>query len=393
MGLWFRKRFFLPEKSIFSLAQINLFTSIAAAATTTIWAVYINSFVDNQVLTGLISGFLTFVSFLSYFFFVPLIERNDRRKLFAFSLSLFVIVYFLLAYVKNFFLFLLLAILLTANYAFKVSLSGVIIKNNSSDKTLSRCEGILYTFLNLGWIIGPLVAGYVTVQYGMTYVFLIASILILFALLIFKTTKFKDGSSSAVQRDYSLYKSFKGFFSKRKRVYAYVLGGGHTIWWVLIYLYMPLFLIERGYSEMVVGYFLTAIVIPLILLEFRLSSLVEKYGFKKMFKIGFMITTLASLSCFIFYDIHFIFVFLVLASFGLAILEPSSEAYFLKISNAEEVKKYFGPYNTSRDLFQFIGKMAGSLVLLFLPFRFLFLFFGLFAFMMFILSSRLKHID
>jgi MFS family permease len=83
---------------------------------------------------------------------------------------------------------------------------------------------------------------------------------------------------------------------------------------------------------------------------------------------------------------------LVLASFGAGMLEPTTEAYFFDIITKEQRDKFYGPYNTTINLNAFMGRIFAAIFLLFLPFKFIFILFGVIMFLFAIVSSRNKEI-
>ena len=84
--------------------------------------------------------------------------------------------------------------------------------------------------------------------------------------------------------------------------------------------------------------------------------------------------------------------FLVLASIGLAMLESTTESYFFDILGGKERYRFYGPFNTSIDFGNFVAKIFGSVLLIFLPFRYLFILFAAFMFIMFLLSFKTKKV-
>ena len=79
------------------LAIVSFIVSLAFALIATIWAVYLDSFVNNMAIVGFISAFLTLVSLLFYFILVPLIEKSSKAKIYSYSLLFFSITYILFA--------------------------------------------------------------------------------------------------------------------------------------------------------------------------------------------------------------------------------------------------------------------------------------------------------
>ena len=84
--------------------------------------------------------------------------------------------------------------------------------------------------------------------------------------------------------------------------------------------------------------------------------------------------------------------FLVLAGVGMAMVEPTTEAYFFDVLKGKEELRFYGPYNTAIDVNYFIAEIIAATILIFLPFKFLFILFGLFMLILFLLSFKIKNI-
>jgi len=376
---------------IAKLSIVALLVSLSNAAIISIWAIYIDGFVHSTVLVGFISAFLTVVSFVSYFFFVPVIERFDKGKLFIYSLLGLLVLYPIFAFVKSLYLFLALALIATSVLTLRVTSFGILVKDASRKRDLSKNEGLKYTFTNIAFVLAPLIAAYALGRGNVSLVFYLASAFSFVGLLVFWQSKIKEAGVKK-NVDKSVVKNFFSFFKSRDRLIAYVLGGGVNLWWVLIYLFMPLYIIRNGLSAVWVGYFLFAVAVPLILLEYGFSKMAGKKGFRKMFIIGFLTVAILAVSSFFVSNIFVIFGLLIGASFGMAMLEPTTEAYFFDILKGKEEYRYYGPYNTTATLNDFIGKILGALLLIFLPFKFVFLLFGGLMFLMFLVSFKTKGV-
>ncbi len=383
-----RDKAIVVGKGVNALVYINFFLALAASIVNVVWVLIINGFVNSTVKTGIISGFFSFISFLCFFFFVPLIEKSDKRNLFAYSLIFTFFLFLFFSLNRNFYMFIFLGVLLVASYAIRANASGILLKDNSKKKELAKNEGLIYTFLNLGWIIGPLIGAYIASKYSVYSVFIASSLFIFVALFVFSFSKFKEDRVRLVEHK-DVFRNLLNYFRNKKRIIAYIIGGSATGWWILIYLFMPLFIINSGFGAKTIGLFLFLITIPLILLEYRFGKLTQRYGYRKMFLIGSLIVFVFSVLSFFTVNIYYIFSFLILASFGMALLEPTSDAYFLSIISRKEIDRFLGPYNTSKEIFQIIGKFLPSLALLFLPFKSVFLIFALFTLMVFLASLHI----
>ncbi len=391
MGFILRKQRGMVVTKMAKLAVVLFVLSLAFSFTDTIWAVYLDSFVHNISIVGFISAFLTLISFVSFFFITTLIEKSSKTKLFSISLFLFFISYLLFAINSNFYVVVVLAVLVTVLHTLRITSFGILVKEDSGKTQLSRNEGLMYTFMNLAWLVGPLIAGFISDKYGISLIFVLSAIFILVSLLFFRMSRIRDPGIREREHP-NVLKNFRDFFKDKDRGLAYVLGGGVNFWWSLIYVFIPVFIVENGLHIKWVGYFLFAIAMPLIIFSYHFSKLAGKVGFKKIFRVGFLIPCLMAFLCFFVGNIYLILLVLVFASIGLSMLESTTESYFLDILKGKEELRFYGPYNTTIDVNHFVSRLFPSLLLLFLPFEFIFLFYGLAMFVFFLLSFRVKNI-
>jgi len=382
------------------LAVIGFLTSFAAAFIDTIWAVYMQKFLGNMALVGFFSSFLTIIAFFAFFFFVPFIEKRDKSKLYSMSLVLFFIAYLLFAINRNPYIFAILAIVTTILSALKITSFGIIVRDKSRETELSRNEGVMYTILNIAWVIGPLLSGLLSEFLGLSFIFVISAIFILLAFISFKVSRMKD-SNLKKKIDGNMYKNFKEFFRNKHRVFSYIIGGGIPFWWGLIYLFVPMYIIQRGLPIEWVGYFMFAIAVPMIFFTYVFAKLAGKIGFKKLFKVGFFILFSSAIACFFISsvptilgveNIYIILGVLVLASIGAAMLESTLEAYFFDLVKGKEELHFYGPYNTNLEVSRLIAYSVPSLILIFLPFKFVFLFFAVIMLSLFFVCFKIKEV-
>ena len=390
MVLSFIKKEYVSNK-IGRLAVIRFVTTIAAAMIGTIWALYLDSFFNSIILVGFFSAGLTLLSFIFYFLFIPIVEKKDKGKIYSFSLLAFSITYFLFAINSNFYFFVILAFALTIVGTLKVMSFGIMVNNESSRKLLSQNEGLIYVFANVAWLIGPLIAGFIASKNNLNIIFLLGAIFTFIAFFLFKFVKIKEPNTNS-KIHLNPIKTFFEFFKNKDRVMAYVISGGVSLWLALLYVFMPLYIIRNNLSELWVGYFLAATVIPLILFEFYFSKLAGKIGFKKTFKIGFLLVSILTVLCFFVSNIYLILLLLVLANIGIAMIEPTSEAYFFDIIKGKQILQFYGPYKTAIDVNNFVVKIVASSLLIFLPFKFIFLLFGGFMFVFFLICFKMKDV-
>ena len=258
------------------LSVVIFVAGIAYALASSVWAIYIRSFLDSDARVGLTSSFLVLVAFVSYFLIIPLIESSNKYKLtLKFSL-LSVLGFIFYALTKNFYLFLIFASVMAIFGAVRSSAFGLLIRSNSSKKSISKDEGLVFVFNNTSFLIGPFIATLILLKLGIRNVFLISAFILLISILMLKYSRINEGKKNKTT-DKNLLENFKGFLENKERVKSYILATGITFWWSLIYIYIPL-LIIKSLEDFWVGIFLGFVTIPLILGEYKFGRLLLYLG-------------------------------------------------------------------------------------------------------------------
>jgi MFS family permease len=384
------KRFGLSR--IDKLGFLSLITNLAIAFVTTIWAIYLNFIFKNTSTVGFLIGFFTFIGILSSVCIVPILEKNKKTTLFSISLIILILSYFLFSIISSIYLIIVLGIFISIFSILRINSFGIILRDNSRDNSVSKNLSLIYTFFNLAWLIGPIIAGYFAQKKGFDFVFLLSSIILFISLILFYAFRIKDNRIVKKGSDLNLFKLVYNFLKQKDRAKIYFISGGISFWTTLIYIYIPIFIVTSLKSDLIVGYFLSATIIPLVLTEYFFGNLAKKIGFKKIFFTGYLILSIIAFLSFFVSNIYLILSLIVLGSFGFAMLEPTTEAYFFDIINKNQRDKFYGPYNTTIDLHGFLASIILAGILLILPFKYIFLFTAIFMFIYSLFSLTIKNI-
>ena len=389
--MFFRRSGHLCMTKMSKFALNNSIASLAFAMIGAIWAVYMDSFVHSAVIVGIVGAFFSLISIISYFLFIPLVEKKDKGTLYFYSILVVLLTYILFAINRKFYIFVIVASVFVVAMALRMMAFGLLVKDNSCKRQLSRNEWIIYTVANLAYVIGPLIAAFIAGRFGMNSVFTIGAVFLLISAVLFKLSGIQDGNVTKKVHD-GLIKNFFDFFRSKERRLAYYIRGGITFWWALIYLFVPIYIMRHGLGIKWVGYFLFSVAVPLVLCEYYFSKVASRNGFRRIFSQGYLLVTVLVFACFFVSNIYMVLSLLTLASFGMAMLEPTTEAYFFDILKKKECLRYYGPYKTVQDVGNLLGKLFSAFLLIFLAFEYLFLMFGFFMLWMFFLSLRTKKV-
>ena len=197
MGILLRKHYGdWMLTGIAKLAFILFFSSLSVALINTVWAIYLDGFFHNDAFVGFFSGFLSLLTFLSFFFFVPLIEKSNKIYLYSAVTISTAFLYLLFSINKSFVFFVILSIAVTLLASIRVTVGGILVKDKSGKKSLSENEGFVYSLVNVAWVVGPLIAGLILFSFGVSYVFLSSAFLLFLAFILFRFSKIHDGNIS-----------------------------------------------------------------------------------------------------------------------------------------------------------------------------------------------------
>ena len=271
---------------IMFLSLLGFVLAIAFSAVNTVWSVYLRQFVESDSAVGFIASFFAFIAFLGYFFVMPYIARNNKMEIFRGSMILLFLCFVAFYFINGFFLLLAVGILFYLGSVFRSVSYGILIRNMSKTQELGKNESMNYSFLNLGFVIGPLFAGFVMSKYLPKLVFLVFSFFILIAIVFsfhLKSTEIHRKS----RPNSNLFINIKEYFEDINRLKIYLIGMGLSIWWAMIYVYLPLFILRNNLGLEWVGYTLFGVAVPLIFFEYFFGKRADKTGSKLFFILGF----------------------------------------------------------------------------------------------------------
>lgn len=373
------------------ISIISSISSLGLALVGTVWAIYFESLTHNASYVGFITTFFGIVGLIALILLTPIIEKNSKSKLLAIAFIAYILSYLLFYFLSTLTAAIILGAIISIFASLRWTVLGIILSDKSENNSLSKNVGFNYSLINLSWLIGPTVAGFIAQRLGIKSVFLIGAGLMIIALLLLRFLNIKDNRKEK-KADKNFISLIKSFFKHKHLRKIYFVTGGISFWWAFIYTYMPIFIIESGKTDLLVGYFLSVIGLPLVFSEYFFGKIAQKKGIKKMFSRGYFILFLIPLACFLVNNFYVILGLLVLGSFGMAMLEPTTEAYFFDLTTKEQRDKYYGTYNTTIDVHYTLSLFLVAVVLYFLPFKFSFLLVSIVMLIFAIFSSKIKNI-
>ena len=243
---------------------------------------------------------------------------------------------------------------------------GLLVRDHSTLANLALQEGRFYLFSNVGWLIGPIAAGYVAAQVSAEAVFGMIAAIYAVALLYLWTLHLSDHRPLAAQEPVETAGELIGLlveFIRRPRLRrVFQLALGLEVWWVISSIYVPLGVIELGYGPETVGWVVAGGVVPLVTMEAWVGKQASVNGIRRYLISGFIFLAVVT-SSFPFLETvpWLLLVAYAIVNVGAALVEPLTDTYFFEVADEAEEDRYFGIYNASAPIGGFVGPLIAGL--------------------------------
>lgn len=380
----------LPARGALWLVLINFLTSLSASILSPIIPLYFKTFVNNDAYVGYITSFTALVLLIGALSSAYILNKFKKSSVLLSTLIFTTLSYYILMFIKGLVPLLVLLFFRTFATILTILIIGLYVRNSVAHKSsLGKTEGFYFAFLNLAWLIGPLLGGSLAESFSFNFLFGISSIFSLLATVIAYSKLPKD--EALEKNNKVVWSNVKDFFKNKNLFLLYLTSVGIAIWWATLYTFLPLYLTEHGIEKIVIGYAFFLMVLPLIFLELPIGRYADKYGIKKFLRIGFLILFLFSFSTYFIDQPLLIVTALVIGCTGAAFIEPLREAYLFKTQRKQDGTRFYGIYATGFDIGYLIGPFLLSSILLYTNnFKYLFLATAFFMFIFFFTTSFIK---
>jgi len=256
----------------------------------------------------------------------------------------------------------------------------IFLESFSTNETTGSLRGTALTIMNVAFVIGPALTGFILTNGDFWRVYLIASLVIL--PVIFLTRQyFKDFVDPPYER-VPFIKTLKRVLRDRNIRLIFLANYVLKFFYVWMVIYSPIYLNQHiGFDWSTIGIIFFVMLLPFIIFELPLGRIADKYlGEKEILTAGFIIMGgfTAALS-FTTSTNPALWAFLLFGTrVGASFVEIMTETYFFKLVDGKDAN-IIGFFRNARPLAYITGPLAATIVLFFIDFRFLFLVLGIFV--------------
>ncbi|MEK7606118.1 MAG: MFS transporter [Patescibacteria group bacterium] len=254
----------------------------------------------------------------------------------------------------------------------------VFLEHATKDETTGRTRGAFLTFLNVAFLISPLITGFVLGQgevYSLVYLLSAGVLLPALALILVAFKHFKDPPYRHIEivdgiRKVVASKNLRGIFISNFLLRCF---------FAVMTIFMPLYLhSELQLPWITIGGLFTVMLLPFVLFEYPLGRLADtRFGEKEILACGFFV--MASATALIPFIPASALVLLSITLFmtrvGASALESMNDTFFFKHVSETDTET-IALFRMFEPLSYIIAPLLAGLVLVFIDIRFIFLVLG-----------------
>ncbi len=349
------------RKQLLLFSTVIFFFTTLIGAVITVHPLYLTQFVEQPALVGLIAAISSFAGLIFSLPIGTLSDREGREPMLIVSFVLVSVV--LLAFFINTHLYLLVLL----QIAFGVFMAPIWIVGEAFIKDISPTErrgefrSFFGTFANAGLLIGPLIGGLLAGAFGIRSPYFFAAILLSVPLILVFGLKDGHSSTNKNQAVMDFLPVLKEFIQQSELKLLALCTVSLYFWYAVKWVFGPLYLLNLGFSPLIIGVWLAVSVLPFLLFQIPIGKLSDKIGKSKIIYLGFLISTISLLPLGFMSSISSLLATIFIISIGTAFAEPLIEARVTDIVPKERYGAYSGIFEFTKTLGLMLGPVGSSI--------------------------------
>ena len=348
----------------FSFANLGLFTGFADGIYNAVYSLVLMEIFASSATVGVYVGIYAAFCMIVGLFANEILRRFSKVRVFYFALLFLAICYAMMGFSIRPSTF----VILDYTTGIAITLVGVLIPLFMSDFSgrvgMARLNSRYHLWTNVGAFFAPMIAVAIAGQFNNRAAFFASAAIYFAGWLAFKLfritqedKKIKPVNPRKTAR--ALIKNAIDFFRRPGMPRAYLVNFGYYALRAMRYLYVPIIVIENGFSKDTLGWVLTLGIVPYLLLSDAMAHLVRRYGKKKWLTIGFAsFAVLSGLAVFTTgWPLLVIFVAWQISG---ALMESVHDLLFFDTAKKSEQTKFYGVFRTSVNLPNVVAPLLGA---------------------------------
>lgn len=348
----------------FSFSNLGLFTGFADGIYNAVYSLVILEIFKNSAVVGIYVAIYSAFCMIVGLFVNELFRRFSKVKVFYFVMMMLAVCYAMMSFSIRPSTF----IILDYTTGIAITLVGVLIPLFMSDFSknigMAKLNSRYHLWVNIGALFAPMIAVSIATRFNNRAAFFASALIYLAGWISFRLFRIvqEDKKISPVnprKTFKALWKNSLHFFSRPGMARAYAINFGYYSLRAMRYLYVPIVVIENGFSKDTLGWVLTLGIVPYLFLSELMAVLVKKYGKKLWLLIGFVSFAIFSALATFVTGIPLLMIFVAWQVSG-ALMESVHDLLFFDATKKTEQTRYYGVFRTSVNLPNVIAPILGA---------------------------------
>ena len=348
----------------FSFANLGLFTGFADGIYNAVYSLVLMEIFANSAVVGIyVAIYAAFCMFVGLFA-NELFRRFSKARVFYFSMLMLAICYAMMGFSVRPSTF----VVLDYTTGIAITLVGILIPLFMSDFSekvgMARLNSRYHLWLNVGALLAPMIALAIAEHYNNRAAFFASALIYLCGWAVFKYFRIVQPDKKvhpirARRTLRALWKNAIAFFKYPGMARAYAVNFGYYSLRAMRYLYVPIVVIENGFSKDTLGWVLTLGIIPYLVLSELMGRFVRQSGKKRWLKVGFLSFAAFSAMATFVTGFPLLVIFVVWQVSG-ALMEPVHDLLFFDSAKKAQQSKFYGVFRTSVNLPNIVAPVLGA---------------------------------
>ncbi len=348
----------------FSFANLGLFTGFADGIYNAVYSLVILEIFKNSAIVGIYVAIYSVFCMIVALFANEIFRQFSKVRVFYFALIMLVMCYAMMGFSvlpRTF-------IVLDYTSGFAITLSSLLIplfmSDFSGDIGMARLNSRYHLWTNVGALFAPMLAVVVATRFGNRSAFFMSAVIYLAAWMFFKYFHLRQEDKQIKPVDArktvrALWKNTISFFKTPGMLRAYIVNFGFYSLRAMRYLYVPIVVIENGFTKDTLGLVLTIGIIPYLFMSDLMGRLVRRFGKKIWLVLGF--GSFAAFSVWATFATGFpLLAIFVMWQVSGALMEPVHDLLFFDNTKKSQQAKFYGVFRTSCNLPNVIAPIIGA---------------------------------
>lgn len=354
-------------------SYMMFFYMLGSAIVSPVFPEYLERITGSESYVGILISLAALVALVFSLLISRVLHKISRMVLLYIGLFGMAIVYLLYFFADQTWTLFVLQILRGLLVAGLFVVIPLMVRDFTDKKSLAHEEGVYYWFVNLAWILGPIAGGVAAYFFGINCVFIIAMLVMSFAMFFLKHEHVVDVGEKENEERLGVFVSLRKFFEKCELLKAYLIAFGLYLWFAVATMCVPLYMVEYGFSEIVIGIVVSLKLLPFLFLEGWVGNNARDGNMGRFVKTGFLIMFLALLLAAVVGNVYFSLLMFFVVSIGAALVEPLKETYLFKHLSKSDENDLYPIYSTARQIGFLMGPLAAGFTIVAFGYEVLFL--------------------